>query len=595
MTNEPESEAQVRLSTLRRMLPFFAGHRTPLVTAVVLVLVRTAILACLPLVFRELVDTAIPAGVYSAILYVAGGYLLLLVAQGILEYTQAILVGFMGIGIVNDIKQKLLTHLFTLSIRFFDHNKVGRLISRVESDSQRLFMAFSSVGLQLLGALLTLFISLVIMLLVSAKLTLYVLAVSPLFLGALYVAFFTMRPLFRRDRELYANITGFLTEHIPALPLLRTLNNTGWSQARFATINREKTRYTFRVESLESALWTVMFLAPVFAITGILYKSASWVPAGTISIGTVWMFIQYILMAVAPLIMISEQVSELQKAMGAAERIFELFDTEPEVKDPSLPVADQPFRETICFENVHFHYAPDKPVLHDVSFCIERGTTVAIVGATGAGKSTVISLLARLYDPTAGRITLDGTDIRSFAQDDLRRKIGFVMQDIFLFPGSVTDNLRVLRPDIPNDQVRQAARALGVEESIMELPEGYDTILGEQGGNLSFGERQLLSFARALTFDPDILIIDEATSAVDPYTEQRIQRSLATLLEGRTAVMIAHRLSTIVNADKIIVLDRGRLIEEGSHSELLRRDGMYAMLYRLQESAHAHESLTTDA
>lgn len=589
MMNESDREAQLRLSTFRRMLPFFAGYKTSLATAVVMVLVRTTILACLPLVFRELVDNAIPQGSYGPVLYVAGGYLLLLVTQGILEYAQSILVGFMGIGIVNDIKQKLLAHLFTLSIRFFDHNKVGRLISRVESDSQRLFMAFSSVSLQLFGALLMLFISFLVMLVTSVQLTLYVLAVSPLFLGGLYITFYKMRPLFRRDRELYANITGFLTEHIPAVPLLRTLNNTGWSKNLFAEINKEKTRYTFRVASLETALWTAMFCAPVLAITGILYKSMEWIPLGEISIGTVWMFIQYILMAVAPLIMISEQISELQKAMGAAERIFELFDTEPEVKDPAVPIADKPFCEAIRFENVHFHYSPDKPVLQDVSFSIPKGKTVAIVGATGAGKSTVISLLARMYDPTSGCIKLDGTDIRSFAQDDLRRKIGFVMQDIFLFPGTVTDNLRVLRSDIPEEQVRQAARSLGVEDCITNLPNGYDTILSEQGGNLSFGERQLLSFARALTFDPEILIIDEATSAVDPYTEATIQRCLNRLFHNRTAVVIAHRLSTIVHADIILVFDRGRLMEQGSHEELLHKNGLYAMLYRLQESAHAQE------
>ncbi len=599
VTDDPELESEPRtkisISTFRRMLPFFSGYQHTVAAAVAMVLARTGILACLPLVFRELVDSSIPSQQYSRIAIAASIYLLMLVAQGTLEYYQSLIVGFMGIRIVNTIKQQLLAHIFTLSIRFFDHHKVGKLISRVESDSQRLYMAFSSVGLQLLGALLMLGISLIIMISTSVQLTLYALAAAPLFLGGLYAIFFKMRPLFRQDRELYANITGFLTEHIPAVVLLRNLNNTAWSRKKMADLNREKTRFSIRVESLEVVLWFFMLLAPVLAITGILYRSVSWIPSGDISIGTVWMFIQYIQLATMPLIMISEQISELQKAMGAAERIFDLFDTQPEISNPVRPVADKPFTNELRFERVSFHYESDKPVLADLSFSIAKGSRVAVVGPTGAGKSTVISLLTRLYDPTSGCITLDGTDLRAFKQDDLRKKVSLVMQDIFLFPGTVLDNLRALRSDIPAERVYEAVQALGIEHIINGLPAGYDTVLAEQGANLSFGQRQLLSFARALTFNPDILIIDEATSAVDPYTEKHIQRSLDKLLEGRTAVMIAHRLSTIINADKIIVLDRGHLVEEGSHAELLRSNGMYAALYRLQESTTSHKPSTTTA
>lgn len=592
MTDDQELEiepgARLSTSTFRRMLPFFSGHKRTVGAAVVMVLIRTALLACLPLVFRELVDSSIPSQQYNSIALIAGLYLAMLIAQGALEYYQSLIVGFMGIRIVNNIKRKLLAHIFTLSIRFFDQNKVGKLISRVESDSQRLFMAFSSVGLQLLSALLTLSISLLVMLSTSLELTLYALASAPLFLGGLYAIFVWMRPMFRQDRELYANITGFLTEHIPALTMLRNLNNTAWSSQKMQQLNREKRLFARRVESIEVALWFLMLLAPVLAIAGILYRSVSWVAAGEVSIGTVWMFIQYIQISTFPLILISEQISELQKAMGAAERIFDLFDTASELSDPVQPVADKPFAEALRFEHVSFHYEADKPVLRDVSFSIQRGTRVAVVGPTGAGKSTVISLLTRMYDPTAGRITLDGVDLRHIRQHDVRKKMSLVMQDIFLFPGTVLDNLRALRSDIPAERVHAAVRALGIEHIIESLPDGYNTVIAEQGANLSFGQRQLLSFARALTFDPDILIIDEATSAVDPYTEKHIQRCLDTLLEGRTAVIIAHRLSTIVHADNILVFERGQLIEQGSHTELLQAQGMYAGLYHLQESKQHH-------
>jgi ATP-binding cassette subfamily B protein len=581
---ELEEHSRVRLSTLRRMFPFFKNHRKALWSAVAMVLARTAILVGLPLVFRQMIDTAVPSGRVSVVLMVAGAYLALLVAQGVLEYFQSLVVGFMGISIVNDIKQQLLQHIFTLSIRFFDQNKVGKLISRVESDTQRLFTVFSTVGLQLLWASLMIVISLAVMFAINWRLALYVLAILPVFAVCGFIIFFKMRPLFKKDRELYANITGFLGEHIPAIILLKNLNNLAWSRAKFEKLNQERRWFTIKIESLETVFWFVMLVMPVLAIGAILWQSALWIELGVISIGTVWMFVQYVQAAIHPLFLISEQITELQKALGSAERIFEIFDTEPEVKDPREPLPAKEFTDSLDFKNVTFGYNPEKLVLKDVSFSIKKGTTVAIVGATGAGKTTIISLLARMYDPLKGAVTLDGIDLRKFRQADVWAKIAFVMQDIFLFPGTVLDNLRVLRTDIPDEQVKAAARALGVEEYISHMPDGYQTMLVEQGNNLSFGERQLLSFARALAFNPEILIIDEATSSVDPYTESKIQNSLNELLKGRTAVVIAHRLSTIVKADKILVMEHGQLQEEGTHEELLLKGGIYARLYTLQSS-----------
>jgi ATP-binding cassette subfamily B protein len=280
--------------------------------------------------------------------------------------------------------------------------------------------------------------------------------------------------------------------------------------------------------------------------------------------------------------MISEQIRELQRAFGAADKIFEILDTEPEVKEPLNPKTIGGFKEKISFNNVCFHYDVDKPVLKNVSFTIDKGSTVAIVGATGSGKTTIISLLTRFYDPIEGNITVDGVDLKYIRSDELRGMMSLVLQDIFLFPGDILDNLRVLRKDIPEDRVKEASKKMGIYNYLNSFPQGFNTILSEDGGNLSFGERQLLSFSRALTFDPEILIMDEATSSIDPYTEAEIQRSMEKLLKGRTSIIIAHRLSTIEEADNIIVLDRGELVEQGSHDELMALKGHYANLYWTQ-------------
>ncbi|MCK4979155.1 MAG: ABC transporter ATP-binding protein, partial [Candidatus Delongbacteria bacterium] len=347
-------------------------------------------------------------------------------------------------------------------------------------------------------------------------------------------------------------------------------------------MNEEKRWYEFKIYILEQSIWFVMMLCPQVVIALILYHSVDWIKADLITIGTVWMFIQYIQLAIQPLIMISEQIRELQRAFGAADRIFEILDTEPEVKDSDDPVTDLNFSEKIEFKNVSFQYEPDKPVLKDLSLTIDKGSTVAIVGATGSGKTTIISLLSRFYDPDKGSITIDGIDLKEIKQSSLRSKMSLVLQDIFLFPGNIMDNLRVLRNDISEEKVIDATKKMGIYSYLKGFPKGFDMELSEDGTNLSFGERQLLSFSRALTFDPEILIMDEATSSIDPYTEAEIQRSMSKLLKGRTSIIIAHRLSTIEHADKIIVLDHGELIEQGTHHQLMKIKGLYANLYWTQ-------------
>lgn len=580
-SHDEQSPPKLKLSLVPKIAELFRGHHAKIILALGFAFASTIFLVGLPLLFRKIIDDGITKNNSSFTLKLALGYLALTVLYRTFEYLQTVLVGTMGISIVNNLKMKLLTHTLSLSIRFFDKTETGKLISRIESDSQRLFMLFSSVGLQLFSSVLIILFSFAIMFSVNVEFTLYVLCCAPLFLGSAVIVFGRMRPLFRKERELYARITGFAGEHISAIPLLRNLNSIQWSRDKFSEMNREKTRFSFRVEAIEASFWAVMFITPVIATTIIFYLGADKIAYGTMTIGTLLLFFQYITGIISPLIVISEQISEVQKAFASSERIFDLLATQPEVKNPISPINIPKFSDCIRFENVTFGYN-DTPILKNVSFEIKKGTSVAIVGATGAGKTTITSLLTRWYDVQSGKITLDGLNIKEFRQQDLAKILSFVMQDIYLFPGTIRDNLRAMRIDIPDSQVEQAVQSLDIQHIIERFENGLDTVLSENGKNLSFGERQLLSFARALTFQPEILIIDEATSSVDPVTEARLQESLLTLLQGRTSIIIAHRLSTIIHADKIVVMDNGMIAEEGTHDELLILNGMYARLYNLQ-------------
>lgn len=579
--HEEQTPKKLKLSLIPKIARLFEGHHGKIILALGFAFASTIFLVGLPLLFRKIIDDGITQRSASLTLYLALGYLVMTVLYRTFEYLQTVIVGSMGIDIVNSLKMKLLKQTLTLSIRFFDKTETGKLISRIESDSQRMFMLFSSVGLQLFSSTLIILFSFAVMFSVNVEFTMYVLCCAPLFLGSAVIVFSRMRPLFRKDRELYAQITGFAGEHISAIPLLRNLNSIQWSRDKFLELNRAKTRFSFKVEAMEASFWGVMFVTPILATTIIFYLSSNQIAYGTLTIGTLLLFFQYITGIISPLIVISEQISEVQKAFASSERIFDLLATQPEVMNPIDPIPIPKFSDRIRFENVTFGYG-EAPILNNVSFDILKGTSVAIVGATGAGKTTITSLLTRWYDVQGGKITLDGINIKDFRQQDLAGIMSFVMQDIYLFPGTIRDNLRAMRIDIPDSQVEAAIGNLDIQHIIDRFENGLDTVLSENGKNLSFGERQLLSFARALTFQPEILIIDEATSSVDPATEARLQDSLLTLLQGRTSIIIAHRLSTIVHADKILVMDSGMLAEEGTHDELLLHNGIYARLYNLQ-------------
>ncbi len=580
-SDSKSKDPQLKLATFKRILPFLKSSKREMFWAILTIFIITGLSAGLPLIFRELIDKAIPSKDINHILRIGSYYLLLLIGLEGVKYIHSIVVGYMGLNVVNTIKEKLLKHILSLSVRFFDKQGSGKLISRVESDAQQLYMLFSSVGLNLLWAILNISISLIIMFSINAKLTLYVFSITPIYILVAMTILNKLRTMYRKERKFYSQISGHLGEHIKAIPLLRSLNSIKWSRNKLHQLNQKRWKYSLVIHAFETVVWFVLLLIPQLLIALIFYKSATWIKLGTITIGTVWMFIQYLESAIRPIFMISEQIGEIQKSFGAADRIFEILDTTSEVKDPENPQKLE-LKSSIEFKNLSFYYEKEKPIIKNLNFSINRGETVAFVGPTGSGKTTIISLLARFYDPIEGTIQIDGTDLKNFSQDSLRKKIGIVFQDIFLFPGNIRENIRVFNQEIKEENILDAISTTESEKFINRLAKGLDTIVSEDGSNFSFGERQLLSFSRALAFNPEILIMDEATSSVDPTTEAQIQKSMRELTKGRTSIIIAHRLSTVVEADKIFVLEDGIITEEGNHSTLMNLGTTYFNLYQTQ-------------
>jgi ATP-binding cassette, subfamily B, multidrug efflux pump len=362
---------------------------------------------------------------------------------------------------------------------------------------------------------------------------------------------------------------------------------------RLALRQRSRYRMEIRSEFMNYAFWSGFGTIEVVAIMLILYLGFGGDLRTSLSLGTLVLFIEYTRRLFTPLVMFAEQLNSIQRAFASADRVFGILETETRVRDRRTLGRPIPDWSEIQFENVGFHYlspteeisSSSRPVLEEVSFRVRRGEHVALVGPSGGGKTTLASLLLRFYEPTSGRIAIDGVDIRELSLIEWRKRLGLVLQDIHLFPGTVADNLRVFEPDIAEERLHEALRRLNAEELLRSMPRGLETPLSEGGQNLSMGERQLLCFARALVKDPEILVLDEATSSVDPATERRLQESIARLMAGRTALVVAHRLSTVIHADRILVMENGRLTEEGTHHDLLRHGGLYRALYELQFQA----------
>ncbi|MHC4341391.1 MAG: ABC transporter ATP-binding protein [Planctomycetota bacterium] len=568
---------------LRRVGPLFRPHMRLLLAGIALMLVSVAADLAGPLVLRALIDDHIAGGSRSGILQSALYYAVLYLVVTGATFVQVLALTKVGLAIVTALKESLFSHLLTLSLAYFDKNPPGKLLARVESDAERLQMLFSEVGVAVLRTFILVAGTVGVMLAADWKVTLILLGfATPLAVGTVYY-FRWMRGLFRRVRELYARISAFVTEYVQGVPILQIFGYEKKAMRRLARLNDDRVTADRNASMLEYGFWGFLTSMEVIAVILIIYAGSGPVFGKAMTTGTLILFIELTRRIFWPLAIFSEQMSFIQRALASADRVFGVLDT------PSLTPDRAGARERVpddwqevAFDEVTFEYEGGTKALDKVSFRVRRGEKVALVGLSGGGKTTTTSLLLRYYEPTEGRITLDGIDIRDFLQRKWREKIGLVLQDIHLFPGTVGDNLRSLVDEIPEANLERAVSIVGAGDLIERLPKKYGETLTEGGTNLSMGERQLLSFARAIVRDPDLLILDEATSSVDPATERRLQVSMDRLLRGRTSLIIAHRLATIVSADRILVLHRGKLAEEGSHTELYEQGGIYRDLFDLQ-------------
>jgi len=574
---------------MRRMLAYLRPYRGTVALAIVLLAFVSVFQLAPPLLTKIAIDRYIaPSGEVEAaaraagLFAIAGIFLLVLVLEFGASYAQTYVMNWVGQRVMFDMRMQIFRRLQNMDTQFFDRNPVGRLMTRLTNDVEVLNEMFTSGVVAIFLDIFTLAGIVAVLVYMSPKLALITFTVLP----ALYVCahFFRTRARdsYRKVRVRTAAINAFLQENVTGMSVVQIFNREKPQFDRFARRNRDL--YDGHILSVMAyaVFYPAIELLSAVAIAMILYFGGAGVIEGAMTFGALVAFIQYAERFYRPISDLSEKYNILQSAMASSERIFQLLDQQPAITNPSSPRPAPAQASEIVFDRVSFAYVPGEPVLHDVSFRVAPGERVAIVGYTGAGKTTIINLLSRFYEVGSGRILLDGVDIRELALDDLRRHVATVLQDVFLFSGSVAHNIHLGNPQIGEEKMREAARHINAERFIDKLPRHYDEEVGERGSSLSVGQRQLLAFARALVYEPKVLVLDEATSSVDTETEYLVQDALRKFMAGRTSIVIAHRLSTIRYVDRIIVLQKGRIVEEGTHADLLGQGGLYAKLYELQ-------------
>lgn len=566
----------------RRLLAFLRPYRWAVAFAFLCLLLEKGAELAGPMLIGAALDAAVVHRDVVSLDRFALLFLGSVLMAFVFNYLQTLTVQQTGQRAMHDLRRTLFTHLTRQDLAFFDKNPVGRLMTRVINDVENLNELFSTGLVTFLGDSLTLVGIAAALLWLDWRLALLTFLMAPalFLLTAAYRR--RARANYRESRKVLARLNAYLQEHISGMATVQVFGQELRTQDRFQEIN---TRY--RDLQVRSVRYNALFFPVVEVLSalsvGLVFAAGGWLAgAGGVAVGEVVAFILYVQRAYRPVRDLAEKYNIFQAAMASGERIVTLLETRPTLLDPAIPRALAPFRGEVEFQGVSLEYVPGEPVLRDVSFRVAPGEKVALVGATGAGKTSMISLLCRFYDVTAGRILVDGIDIREWDRSTLRRHLGLVLQDVFLFSGDIAGNIGLEDPRISAEAVEGAARRVRADAFIRRLPGGFAEPVQERGATLSQGERQLLAFARALAFDPRILILDEATSSVDTETERLIQEALQTLLHGRTALIIAHRLSTVRFVDRILVVHRGRIREEGRHEDLLRRGGIYARLYQLQ-------------
>jgi ATP-binding cassette subfamily B protein len=571
---------------MRRLLGYLRPYRAQVALAIAAIVGHSVVELAPPYLTKIVIDRYIPAGDLSGLGLIALAYMVTLALSFALEYTQTWTMQVTGQRIMFDLRMRVFEHLQRLDVRFYDRSPVGRLMTRVTTDVDALNELFTSGVVSVFGDVFTLIGIMVILTWMDWRLALVAFSVLPLILLVTQWFRVNVRHHYRHVRTWIARINAFLQERITGMATVQLFRREARDYAEFDEIDRRH-----RDANVDSIFYYAVFYPAVELISAlaaslILWVGGGWVMEDSLTLGSMVAFLQYTQRFFRPISDLSEKFNTLQGAMASSERIFALLDTPVGIVSGAGRQAAGPGTGAIRFENVTFAYVPGEPVLKHISFEVRPGQRLALVGATGSGKTTIVNLLLRFYDVQEGRITIDGVDIRELDLARLRSMFGLVLQDVYLFSGTIGENVSLGHPSVSKEAIGRAVEAVHASAFIDRLPLGLDTPLAERGATLSVGQKQLLSFARALAFNPRVLILDEATSSVDTDTERLIRDALKVTMRGRTTIAIAHRLSTIQDMDRILVLHKGELRESGTHQELLARRGIYRRLYELQFKNH---------
>ena len=587
MANDYKSEDEVLgkaydSKLMRRLLTYIKPYKKYVIVAIILNIVVAALGPLRPYLTKIAIDKYIAHSDYHGLLIISLIYLGSLLLQAAIQYVLTYYTQYIGQKTIYDLRVQLFTHTQKLALKFFDKTPIGRIVTRVTNDIEALNQLFSSGIVMVFSDVFTIIWILAFMFFMDVKLSLVSLSVLPVLIYGTFLFRRKVRERYRDVRLHLARLNSYMQEHVSGMNVIQIFRKEKEEQKRFSQINND-----YRVANIKAIFYYAIFYPGVELVSSIAIGLIIWYGGGEIvrssfTIGVLFAFLQFNEQFFRPIRDLSEKYNIMQTAMASSERIFKLLDNKTFVKNPEKPIHMENIKGSIEFKNVWFAYNGDEYVLKDISFSINPGETIAIVGHTGAGKTSLINILSRFYDINKGSILFDGFNIKDIDKKDLRKYISIVLQDVFLFSGTIRSNISMSNNDIPMERIIEAAKIVGAEKFIESLPNKYDEIVKERGATLSVGQKQLISFARALAYDPKILILDEATSSIDTETEILIQKAIEKLLVGRTAIVIAHRLSTIQNANKIIVMHKGEVRETGNHQELLAKRGIYYKLYQLQ-------------
>lgn len=581
MNQETKSGQIFDLPTLKRLYVFVQPYKNRFYQLIGIILLNAVIAPLTPLLIKYTIDTPIANGDYALLTRMLIIMLVVLVVQSGAQFLNTYMSGWLGQYIIRDIRVQLYQKIISLRLKFFDQTPIGRLVTRTISDVETLSNVFSDGMAAIAGDILQLVLIIAVMFYTDWKLSLISLSMIPLMLFCTYVFKEKIKDSFNEVRAAVSNLNSFVQEHITGMSIVQIFGSEDIEYKKFTEINK-----VHRDANIRSILYYSVYypVADVISAAGtglVVWYGSKQILDASVSFGTVTAFVMFINLFFRPIRQLADRFNTLQMGIVSTDRILKLLDSDEYTSNEGTFAPDH-VDGKVEFKDVWFAYNDEDYVLKNINFKVEAGKTIAFVGATGAGKSSIINLLSRFYDINKGQILIDGIEVHDYELSALRKHIGVVLQDVFLFSDTIENNIRLGDDTITHDKIVEAAKLVGVHEFIEKLPGGYTYNVMERGATLSVGQRQLISFVRAMLHEPKIIVLDEATSSVDSETEELIQKAIEKLMKGRTAIVIAHRLSTIQEADKIIVVDKGQIMEEGNHEELLEKQGFYANLYQMQ-------------